>query len=114
MKYTAEEELNEIMRRSRKVSLRKERRKVQIQTCLTGAFSLLVIAVLILLPKGTMMTTKQSVYGAFLLSGESGGYVLVALISFVLGCMVAFLCMKYKRLREQEEKEENEVKQEKK
>lgn len=107
MKYTAEEELNEIMRRSKKVTLRRERRKVQLQAGVTGVFSLLAVVALIFLPEGTMMTSEESVYGSFLLAKESGGYVLVALISFILGVMVTLLCVRYRKLRDLEEKEEN-------
>ena len=107
MKYTAEEELNEIMRRSKKVTLRRERRKVQLQAGVTGVFSLLAVVALIFLPEGTLMTSKESVYGSFLLAKESGGYVLVALISFILGVMVTLLCVRYRKLRDLEEKEEN-------
>lgn len=106
MKYTTEEELDEIMHRSRKITIRRECRKVQIQACLTCAVSLLVIAALILLPKGAVTTSDESVYGAFLLADGTGGYVLVALISFILGVVVTVLSMKYRRLREMDEKEE--------
>lgn len=106
MKYTAEEELVEIMRRSKKVILHRERRKVRLMAGLTGVIALAAVVALILLPGGTA-TTKESVYGAFLLADETGGYVLVALISFILGIAVAFLCIKYKRLRDLGEKKES-------
>lgn len=107
LKYTTEDELNEIMRRSRIVTYRRERRKVTIQAGLTGLFSLMMVVVLIFLPQGSLMTSKESVYGSFLLAKESGGYVLIALLGFILGIMVTFLCVKFRRLRDLEKKEEN-------
>lgn len=106
MKYTAEEEFNEIMRRSKKIKLRREHRRVQLQAYLTGVLSVMVIVALIFLPGIDSMTSTESIYGAFLLANKFSGYVLIALISFILGIIVASLCSKYKRLHELEDNEE--------
>ena len=38
-------------------------------------------------------------YGAFLLSAETGGYILVAVLAFVFGVIMTILAMKYKKLK---------------
>ena len=63
MKYTREEEMNEILRRSKKVLIRRERRKLQLYACMTSVCALLLVLTLAFLPDGTMMTSKNSVYG---------------------------------------------------
>ena len=56
-----------------------------------------------------MTTTDNSVYGSLLLGAEKGGYVLVALVAFVLGVMVALLCIKCRRLRDCKREEEEKL-----
>lgn len=60
-----------------------------------------LLAVLVLgitvMPEKLAVTSAGSVYGSFLLSREAGGYVLIALIAFVLGVAVTLLCLHYRK-----------------
>ncbi|MBQ0134292.1 MAG: hypothetical protein KBS46_04090 [Clostridiales bacterium] len=49
------------------------------------------------MPEKLAVTSAGSVYGSFLLSREAGGYVLIALIAFVLGVTVTLLCLHYRK-----------------
>ncbi|MCR4655796.1 MAG: hypothetical protein K5770_06160 [Lachnospiraceae bacterium] len=41
--------------------------------------------------------SQRSVYGAFLLSPQAGGYVLAAVIAFVIGVVFTLLCQRYRK-----------------
>ena len=43
-----------------------------------------------------------SVYGAFLLSQEAGGYVMTAVIAFALGVAVTLLCLRLQKRNKQQ------------
>ena len=95
MKYTNEEALAEIMRRSDQIKIRKSCRAYKVLSCVSGVLFFVLVFMIALFPKDITATSGGSVYGAFLLSRESGGYVLVAVIAFVLGIAVTLLCLKY-------------------
>ena len=44
--------------------------------------------------------------GAFLLGPEAGGYVIVALLAFMLGIVAALLAQKHRRMKQREGKKE--------
>lgn len=99
MKYTSEEALAEIMRRKDQIVLRRSRRSCRMlsgMSCVLAAFLLLVIC---MMPGRTGSAFTGTVYGSFLLSAESGGYVLAAVIAFVLGVCVTLLCLKIRERR---------------
>lgn len=97
MKYTTDEALSEIMLRSEQVKAKKERRKAQIRTGVIGILSLVLLIGGGMLSDKVAMTSEGSVYGSFLLSQQNGGYVLVALVAFVIGIVVTLLCLRNKR-----------------
>ena len=95
MKYTNEEMVSEILKRSDKV--RDERRKRNSLYLGTASAVLLaaLIAVIGFMPTGMSGGyTENTMYGAFLLGREAGGYVLAAVIAFVLGVTVTLLAVK--------------------
>ena len=101
MKYTNEEMVSEILKRSDKV--RDERRKKS--SLYLGAASAVLLAALIavigFMPTGMSGGyTENTMYGAFLLGREAGGYVIVALLSFALGITVTLITQKYRRTGE--------------
>ena len=65
----------------------------------------LLVLVIGLFP-GSGTASAGSVYGAFLLSREAGGYVLAAVIAFALGVCVTLLCARKKENNTQSDKEE--------
>lgn len=105
MKYTTEEALAEILRRSERVSIRRDRRVCRVLSCAAGALMCLLVLVIGLFP-GSGTASAGSVYGAFLLSREAGGYVLAAVIAFALGVCVTLLCARKKKNNTQSDKEE--------
>ena len=102
MKYTTEEALAEIMRRSGQIIMQRERRACRVLSGITAA----LFAVLVLMIAGMQgkpgITPAGSVYGAFLLSQEAGGYVLASVIAFTLGVAVTLLSPKMKKQNLQE------------
>ena len=105
MKYTNEEMVSEILKRSDKV--RDERRKKNSLYLGTASAVLLaaLIAVIGFMPAGMSGGyTENTMYGAFLLGREAGGYVLAAVIAFVLGIVVTLLLIK-RRNHEQKKQE---------
>ena len=96
MKYSTEEALSEIMRRRNIVIVRRK----QKQNRIISAASVALTALLILVIHYATETGRASpgsegtVYGSFLMGFEAGGYILTALIAFVLGSIVTVLCIR--------------------
>ena len=105
MRYSAEDQLREIMLRKRRRSCRRSR---QITKHLTGAAACLVIAsaaaVSFFCGSGTPYIADNA-YGAFLLSSKSGSYVLCGMIAFVCGSLITALCIRSKRKQDAEKAE---------
>lgn len=99
MKYTTEEALFEILRRSEQIVLRRNRRACRFFSGLVGVLFALLVLVIAFLPGRTGMAPTGSVYGSFLLSQEAGGYVLAAVVAFALGVAVTLLCLKIRERR---------------
>lgn len=105
MKYTTEEALTEILRRREQLVSQRNRHTLRV---LSGAASIILSALMVaitLLPNGVSSAPAGTVYGSFLLSAEAGGYVLAAVIAFVLGVCVTLLSLRYRR-RKTNHKEE--------
>ena len=94
MKYTSEQTVAEILRRRDQIVLRRSRR---IDHVLAGASCLLVAVLLLaicILPGNRAQTPAETAFGSFLLPAEAGGYILAAVLAFVLGVMITLLCMR--------------------
>ena len=94
MKYTTEEALTEIMRRKNQIVLRRSRRSCQVLSGVSAMLMVFLLLVICMMPGSPGSAFTGTVYGSFLLSAESGGYVLAAVIAFVLGVCVTLLCLK--------------------
>ena len=97
MKYTTEEALAEIMRRSDQIMIRRDRRACRRLSGAAGALLTALVLVIALLPETAATAYNGSVYGSFLLSAEAGGYVLAAVIAFALGVVITLLCLKQRQ-----------------
>ena len=96
MKYSNQEQLNEILSRSKKLTERKEHRIMQsLYVTATALTFVLMLCIGAFTGKHSM--NKTSSYGSFLLSEEAGGYILVAIIAFVVGIIVATLIYKQRK-----------------
>lgn len=97
MKYAPDEALSQILRRSERIALRRKRRSCQRLGGICSALLAVLALSITVMPGRTAVTSAGSVYGSFLLSREAGGYVLIALIAFVLGVAVTLLCQRYRK-----------------
>ena len=96
MKYTKDEALEEILKRGRKI---REKRNKQITGVLSTTTVILtfILFLSISIFTGNVVTETHSAYGSFLLPTEVLGYVLVAVIAFVMGVIITVIIKKYKR-----------------
>ena len=97
MKYTSEEALAEIMQRKDRIVQRRIRRACQALAGVSCLLTVLLLAVISVLPGRSGQASAETVYGSFLLSAEAGGYVLAAVIAFALGVLVTLLCLKHRK-----------------
>ena len=91
MRYSTDAALCEVRARSARLRIRRERR---VTTALSGASTMLAAALFAcfyLLQPLTGSSMSAASFGAFLLSGEAGGYVLVGVIAFALGVALVIL-----------------------
>lgn len=96
MKYTEKEQLQKILSRGDKLRQRKDRRKLKGLSL--SAVALLCVLVAFIGAFGrTGYAQSRTVYGSFMLSAETGGYVLVAVVFFALGATVVLLCKRLKK-----------------
>ena len=109
MKYTSEEALTEIMRRKEQIILQRSRRNLRLLSAACGLLAAALLLVISIMPGQSESAYTGTVYGSFLLSAESGGYVLAAVIAFVLGVCVTLLCIRWKNIHAKKEKKEEEV-----
>lgn len=94
MNYSDEEALREVLKRSHEVKEKRRKRTNRYLAVTSLCLITLIIITVAVLPVSTMdINYSGTVYGSFLLSREAGGYVLVGLISFVLGIVVTLLCI---------------------
>lgn len=90
MKYTREDALKEIRRRADIIRQKRERRTTKILTT-TAGFTLVALFAVISIFSGSAVSTTPSAYGAFILSAEAGGFILAAVLGFVLGVVVTLI-----------------------
>lgn len=94
MRYTSDEALSEILKRSEKIREKRRRRNERLLAGASGMLLIVLIVSITLLAGYTVNPATDSVMGSFLLSAEAGGYILVAVLAFALGIAVTFLCLK--------------------
>ncbi|SDJ64922.1 hypothetical protein SAMN04487760_11076 [Lachnospiraceae bacterium G41] len=102
MKYTKDEALEEILKRGRKI---REKRNKQITGVLSTTTVILtfILFLSISIFTGNVVTGTHSAYGSFLLPTEVLGYVIVAVIAFVMGVIITVIVRQYKRKENERE-----------
>ena len=99
MKYTTDEALEEIYRRGEQIRDRHERRVTSILSAGSAVVGFLLIGLLSYY-SGTGVDAVGQSYGSFLLFPDAGGYVLVAVIAFILGVLITVAARRYKRRKD--------------
>ena len=110
MKYSNEEAAVEIMKRSKKLIQRKQRR---VHTAFACSFMLLLTAIvtsIVGVSSRSVSDTTETLYGSFLLSQQAGGYVLVAILAFICGMILAAWLMYFRNHQKQDEDDKGEEK----
>ena len=102
MKYTKDEALEEILKRGRKI---REKRNKQITGVLSTTTVILtfILFLSISIFTGNVVTGTHSAYGSFLLPTEVLGYVIVAVIAFVMGVIITVIVRKKNKENDKEE-----------
>jgi len=95
VKYTTESALKEIERRAGIIRRNHERKVTNILTTVAGVTLIALFAVIGEF-SGAAISRTQTEYGAFILSAETGGYILTALLGFVLGVLVTLIVKRIK------------------
>ncbi len=105
MKYTDKESLGEILKRSETVSRRRKMRTYKNVASMSAVlFAGLAALITVFPPQVSVSYSSETLYGAFLLSREAGGYVLAGVVAFVLGVTFTVFIYKYRKLKKTEEK----------
>jgi putative copper export protein len=103
MKYDQEEAVREILKRKDAFLIRRVKKTIRSLSYASAAITAMLVAVVVRLTDMGNAWTDQSVYGAFLLSKEAGGYVLIGVLAFALGIVFTLLCMQSRKLKMQKE-----------
>ena len=100
MKYSKEDALKEIKRRARVIRQKHDKRMLNALSAAAG-FTLIALFAVIGSISESEVSKSQTDYGAFILSTETGGYVLTAVLGFVLGVCVTLLIRQLKKKNRQ-------------
>ena len=95
MKYTTEEALREIQIRGNKIRRRHERKVTRILSVST-ALSFVALFIVISAFSGTIVSKEETSYGSFILSKAAGGFVLAAVLGFIIGVVFTFVVRRFK------------------
>jgi hypothetical protein len=103
MKYDRDEALKEVLHRRDRLLIRRMKRTVRRLSYASAAITAVLVISVVQLTDISQTGTGFSVYGAFLLSDEAGGYVLTGVLAFVLGVVFTLLCIQTKKMKAQKE-----------
>ena len=116
MKYTTDEAIREIMLRRKRIEIKRERHKANVLMGLSVSLIIALTMVIGIGPGRAIRAPEGMTYGAFLLSPEAGGYILIAILAFAVGIMTTLICLQLKKksdlnlggMRDEGQAEENE------
>ncbi len=96
MNYSRDDALDEIFKRGKEIKRRQIRRRTHM---LEAASFLLVFSLIGVIGafSGTSEMTAETLYGSVILSAETGAYLIVAGIAFVLGIVVTLTIQYFKK-----------------
>lgn len=100
-----DEQMEEILQR-REVyqAVKAIRQKIILEGAVCGGCAALLIAVIAFLPRLHDISDQAEIrqYGSMVLKMPSVGYVLIALLAFIMGVAVILLCQHWKQKKEKE------------
>ncbi len=102
MKYTSQEQMEQILNRSAQLREEKERHRTGALSASAGALVLVLAVSIIALGRTGYVEEARGAYGAFLLSPDVGGYVLVAVLAFAVGVLLTVLIHRYRQRKNEE------------
>ena len=102
MKYTKDKALNEILKRGRKIREKRNKKITGVLSTTTVVLTF-ILFVSISIFTGNVVTGTHSAYGSFLLPTEVLGYVIVAVIAFVMGVIITVIVRKKNKESDREE-----------
>ena len=97
MVRTTDEMVQEILRRSERMKQKRNRGAVRALAAAAVILCFLMIGTVMWKVSGVPVGEKTSLYGAFLLSAEAGGYLLTAVAAFTAGVAVAMLLTRIRK-----------------
>ena len=100
-----DEQMKEILRRKEIYqALKAIRQKMILEAAACGGWAALLIAVVVFLPRLNVLSDQAPIgqYGSMVLKMPSIGYVLIALLAFVLGMAVTLLRQHWKQKKQKE------------
>lgn len=102
---STDEQMKEILRRKEVYqAIKAIRQKMILDAAACGGCAALLIAVIVFLPRLDVMSDQAPIrqYGSMVLKMPSVGYVLIALLAFILGVAVTLLCQHWKQKKQKE------------
>lgn len=97
MKYEVDAALCEIIQRKKKLMLKREQLRFHFLSASSVAVSLAFITAITILGRVEQATSMYSPYGAFLISPQTGGYILVSVLAFSAGVTITLLAKHHKK-----------------
>ena len=95
MRYSEDEALSEIIRRSKRIARDRRRKRDAILIASAVLIAICASGIILSIPAENRIYDTMTLYGSFLLNQSTGGYILVAVIAFITGIAVAIICRKY-------------------
>lgn len=95
MRYDIDESMRLIQIRSREIIYRKKRRNIYYLATLAAAVFIAFVVTIYSLTGFGQASVGSSAYGAYMLSEEAGGYIVIGVICFVLAVILTLICVKY-------------------
>ena len=105
---TIQERIEILHHRAAEIRKQKEKRKLTAAGCVSACLFVILAAFLAQTNGLAECVTENRFAGASMLSAGTGGYVLVAVLSFAAAVVITVICMKWKKRNQKEKDIKNE------
>lgn len=99
MKYSTDEALDEILRRSENIERKRVKRSMHALSSAAGGLMAALIIVIAVLSESGTAGMEESTMGSFMLSAKAGGYIIVAVLAFIAGAILTMATQRYRQSR---------------